>query len=159
MTLKNARHEKFARLVADGAQKGEAYKKVFPGARKWKRQSVWVKSCCLSKRPEVAERIKELQTIEADKTIASKTELAQFMTRIVRTPIGEVNEDSDLAQEKTTRTIPGKEDDTVVEKIRMPDKLGAAERLSKLMGYDEPEKSESTVKFTPDAAVREKLGK
>lgn len=155
MKLRIKNHERFAQLVAKGEMLFNAYGTVYPRSRKWKKNALYQRAHELAKRPDVKARIDELLQVGADDTIASRRELAQFMTRVVRTPISNVDEDSDLAQEKTVKVIG---EDATVEKIRMPDKLGAAERLSKLMGYDEPEKTESTVKFQPDEAVLKKLG-
>lgn len=155
MTLKNGRHEKFSQLVAGGCEKTKAYRSVYPRARDWNQNAARVAACRLGKK--CAARIRELQEIPAQATIASRVELAEFFTRVIRTPIAKIDENSDLAQEKTVRTLAGEEEGTV-EKIKIPDKLGAADGLRKMMGYDEPEKTENVVRFVPDGAVLTKLG-
>lgn len=155
MILKNSRHEKFSQLVARGMEKTKAYRTVYPRAVDWSQNAARVQACRLAKK--CAARIRELQEIPAKATIASRTEIAEFLTRVIRTPIAQIDETSDLAQEKTVRTLVGEEEGTV-EKIKIPDKLGAADGLRKLMGYDEPEKTEHKVKFEPDDDIWDALG-
>jgi hypothetical protein len=149
MKLKDNRHERFAVLLAGGKKtKGDCYRDVFPRSKKWKSSAVNQRAYELSKKPAVAARVDELQEIPVKATIATRTELAEFLTRVVRTPIANVDPDSDLAQEH----------DAEAGKIKMPGKRECAELLAKMLGYNEPEKSESTVKFAPDAPVLKKLG-
>ena len=152
--LKNAKHEAFAQLVARGSEQMEAYAKVFPRATKWKRSSLAGTSCNLARR--LSGRIAELQEIGERKTVAGRVELAEFLTSIIRTPVGEVNEKSPLAQEKTTRKS-GK--DETVETVKLPDKLAAAAQLAKMMGYNEPEPDDgkSGPRFQVDQVVFMKL--
>jgi hypothetical protein len=146
--LKNTRRERFAQLMAKGdIPKCDAYRVVFPNCRKWKRNAVNQRAYELAKRPDVAARIEEIQAIPVKATIASRTELAEFLTRVVRTPIGNVTPDSDLAQEH----------DAEAGKIKMPGKRECVDSLAKLMGYNEPEKTDTTFKFEPDEAVLKKL--
>ena len=76
--LGNARHEAFAQGVAAGKSKTDAYKAVYPRAEAWKDQTVYNKASDLAKRPEVQERVEELQqsaTSETVLTIAGRKEL------------------------------------------------------------------------------------
>ena len=66
--------------------------------------------------------------------VATAQELAEFLTSIIRTPIGNVDEQSKLAQEVRF--------DSESKTIKMPDKLSAVEKLAKLKGYNAPELSE-----------------
>lgn len=150
--LKNAKHEAFAQLVARGSEKTKAYATVFPGSAKWKPNNLRVRAHRLSS--EVSSRIAELQEIGERATIAGRVELAEFLTSIIRTPIGEVNEKSPLAQELTTRRS-GK--DETVETVKLPDKLAAVAQLSKMMGYNEPEKQEQTHRFEVDLLVQRRF--
>ncbi len=152
MVLKNSRHERFCQLVAGGCEKTKAYRAVYPLAKDWSANAARVRACRLAK--QCRARIRELQEIPAKATIASRVEIAEFLTRVLRTPIAEIDETSDLAQEKTVRTLAGEEEGTV-EKIKIPDKLGAADGLRKMMGYDEPEKTEHKVKYEPDDDSRD----
>jgi hypothetical protein len=59
---------------------------------------------------------------------------AEFLTKVILTPAGKVNEQSRLCRSyKVT---------SEVREIRMPDKLRAVEQLAKLCGFNEPEKME-----------------
>lgn len=150
--LKNTKHEAFAQLVARGSEKTKAYATVFPGSAKWKPVSLKNTASGLAHR--LASRIAELQEIGERETIAGRVELAEYLTSIIRTPIGEVNERSPLAQEKTTRRS-GK--DETVETVKLPDKLAAVAQLSKMMGYNEPEKTVDTHRFEVDLLVQRRF--
>lgn len=154
MLLQNTRHEQFSQLVASGREKVNAYREVYPRAAGWSKNAVRVAACRLAKK--CGGRIRELQTVGARATIATREELAVFMTRVIRTPIADIDASSDLAQEKTVRTLAG-EEEGVVEKIKIPDKLAAVDGLRKMMGYDEPEKHETAFVFETDEAVLAKM--
>lgn len=124
--------EKFARLVASGLSQSEAYRRTYPG--KVKANTVWSNASTLHSK--VSQRVVELRaTMEAageDKEwVASKTELMQYLTRAVRTPLADINEDSDLCQESTTTT--GERGDTV--KLKAVPKLAAVSQLAAMAGY------------------------
>ena len=144
-TLKNTRHERFCQLVAAGGEKTEAFCQVYPRARNWKPKCRWNRSSAMA--AKLADRIRELQAVSARETIATRTEIAEFLTRIIRTPIAQLDVASPLAQEQ----------DAKAGRFKMPSKLEAADKLAKLMGYYEQEKPEQTFHFKPDAAVFEAL--
>jgi hypothetical protein len=150
--LKNNRHERFCQLVAGSGEKTESFVQVYPRARHWKQK----RKCNRASEMAVMlkDRIRELQRISAKNTIASRDEIAEFLTRIIRTPIANIDDTSPLMQEKHTRTTKS----ATIESIRMPDKLSAAAQLAKMMGYNVPEKAEDHFTFQPDQAVMEKLG-
>lgn len=97
--LKNKKHEAFARNIGiKGMSAAEAYRTVFPDAS---RATSEVNGSRLAAkfglrisefREESAERAKE-------KDFLSVEEKRAFLAKIVRTPIGEVDEKSDLCQE------------------------------------------------------------
>jgi hypothetical protein len=82
----------------------------------------------------IAERIAELKAAQAKKSELSRDELREFLTELILTPAGKVNEQSRLCQ--SYKVTPE------VREIRMPDKLRAVERFAKLCGFNEPEKME-----------------
>jgi len=131
--LQNTTHEKFAQLRAAGRRPLEAFLEANPKAQKWTRNAAKVRASNWGARPDVAARIRELATVSASAVVASRQEVAEWLTRVLRTPIGEVDEKSVLAQEKTTRIDGG---GAVVEKVRVPDKLGAAVALVKMLDDD-----------------------
>lgn len=150
--LKNNRHERFCQLVAAGGEKTASYSEVFPRSKNWKPNVVRQRAYELAKR--WADRIRELQVIPAKESIAARTELAEYFTRVIRTPIGEVKPTSDLAQEFREVAIP---DGGSMVQVKMPSKLEACDKLAKLMGYYEPEKREEKFHFEMDSKVREMM--
>lgn len=139
----NARHERFAQLVVAGYSQSAAYRKVYPASKSWKPDSLHSKASELA--GKVSARVKELQAEGASQAIASKTELATFLTSIIRQPVGDVDETHQLAQEVIATEK--------MRRVKMPDKLGAVEKLARLMGYNEPDKIEETHIFKPDIQV------
>lgn len=118
--LKNAKHERFAQLIALGEPKGAAYEKVFG-------KKVPQNATALLKTPDVVARVQQIREEAAKKTAISLEEINAFLADIIRTPIGKVNETSPLCQSfKVTMT--GTE-------YKMPDKLRALELAAKLAGY------------------------
>ncbi len=120
--LRNARHEKFAQLVATGQSAQSVYTKLF----KSKGKAASSSSNRLMNRKEITERIRELQgkaEVETVLTIAMKR---KFLYEIVTTPVGEVNEQSPLCQ-SVKYSEAGSE-------YKMPCKLRALELDAKLAG-------------------------
>lgn len=145
--LRNSVHERFAVAVASGNSKADAYREAYPHSVRWQAKSVHEAACKLA--TKVSPRIDELMQVRADESILSRDELARFFSRVVRTPVGEVAPDSDMAQEVDERPKS--------RKVKMPSKIEAARELARLLGYYAPEKSEQTVRFAPDADVLESL--
>ena len=80
---------------------------------------------------KVLRMIDELNAQLDRSAIATKQECLEFLTAVLRTPIGEVGEDSPLCQEVAYT-------DSGMRK-KMPGKIEAVRELSKLAGYNEPE--------------------
>ncbi len=72
--------------------------------------------------------------------IMGKIAAAQYLTRAIETPLCEIDETSDLCQEKTVTVT--EQGESV--KIKSVNKLDALAQLSKLGGYNEAEKVEIT---------------
>lgn len=144
--------EMFCRLVAAGSSATDAYREAFPD-RTDKQGSVWTLASRL--RIEFGLRISEIQEELKKQTmqpwIASKLELLQFHTRVLRSPLSETAEDSDLIQE-ITRTYEGGQRGKlkrgnldegnevtapvkVIEKVKLPSKTDAAREISKINGH------------------------
>ena len=150
--LKNSRHERFCQLVACGGEKTESFCQVYPRARNWMPKRRCNRASEMA--TKLANRIRELQEIPVKETIAARTELAEYFTRVIRTPIGYVKPTSDLAQEFREVAMPG--GGSMIQ-VKMPSKLEACEKLAKLMGYFEPEKREEKFHFKVDKAVWDAL--
>lgn len=151
--LKNPRHEKFAQLVAGGMKYTEAYRVICPGSGKW-RNPKKLADHASELAGRVKPRIVELQTVSASGLVASRQELAEYLTSIIRTPIGDVTPKSALAQEHTKRSFG---EDGEVETLKVPSKLEAVAQLCKLMGYNEPEKTLDTHRFEVDLLVQRRF--
>ena len=76
----------------------------------------------------------ELKAAQSQKSELSRDRLRQFLTEVILTPAGKVDEQSRLCQ--SYKVSPE------LREIRMPDKLRAVEQLAKLCGWNEPEKFE-----------------
>ena len=127
--------DNFCLYVVQGENNSEAYRKAFPKASRWVPSTIHSKSCRLRARNNILTRIREIQDRVQSANVATAQELAEFLTSIIRTPIGTVDEQSKLAQEVRF--------DSESKTIKMPDKLSAVEKLAKLKGYNAPELSEA----------------
>jgi phage terminase small subunit len=90
----------------------------------------------LLKNDKVAAYIEAEQQRLSEKMRIKKWQLLEFLSEAITTPIGDVNKDSTLCQEHTVDEV-GEE--TVRTKIKMVDKLGAADRLCRMLGWFQPE--------------------
>lgn len=124
LPLDDTRHERFAVMVAEGKPATQAYVDVY---------------CCTLENAErnayrvrdydgVNQRVKYLQSQAASAKIMSQREAMEYLSDAVRTPIGEIDENSPLAQE-----VEYKEDGS--RKVKSVPKLGAIEQLAKLAGW------------------------
>jgi hypothetical protein len=92
--------------------------------------------------------------------IASKEETLIFLTKVIRTPAGQIGRNDPLCQ-RFKEVV--SETSTTFE-VRMPDKLRAIERICKIMGWDAAPKVEDIPKPPPrspedEAKVRAMLRK
>ena len=99
--LKNPKHEAFARNVGiKGMSAAEAYRDGWPNASRSRAETAGPE---LARRSQVKDRISEFREESAarakEKDFLSVEEKRAFLAKIVRTPIGEVDEKSDLCQE------------------------------------------------------------
>ena len=141
--LRNSRHEAFAILLVEGRSQSAAYRTIYPRCRAWKSESVHEKASKLA--AKVRPRVLALQGLGVSEAIMTRNELAEYLSKVIRTPIGEVGPCSPLVQEYAAGQ-------TGV-RVRMVNKIAAASELAKLMGWFTPEKPDSSVRFKPDAAV------
>ena len=80
--LPNARHERFAQLVAEGRSQAEAYRAVYPRSLAWQDKTVWEKGSRLAAR--VAERVAELQRAAASAAVCTAREMQERLSRQFR---------------------------------------------------------------------------
>lgn len=121
--LKLHRHEAFARNIGiKGMSAAEAYRTGWPKASRRRAETA---GPALARKSQVKVRIAELKAEVAarakEKDFLTLEEKRLFLARIVRTPLGEVNRDSDLCQEWSETTTK----DGGSERIKMPSKLDA----------------------------------
>ena len=148
--LQTGRWERFAVAYVQTGRATDAYRIAVPKSQKWKATSVQSRSSALFRRPEVQARILELQSQAAQAAtdgIASKSDVLRALSRSalacptdVIAPDGSV----DLARLRACRQeVAGVE---VVDRpegrqirVRYRDGIAAAERLAKLLGWDQPQ--------------------
>ena len=90
--LGNARHESFAQAVASSKSASEAYR--LSGARG---KNADVHAARLMVNDGISKRVAELKAVQAQKSELSRDELREFLTEVILTPAGKVNEQSRLS--------------------------------------------------------------
>jgi Terminase small subunit len=127
--LRNSQHERFAQGVASGLSASEAYRQS-----DGKGKNADVHAARLMVNDGICKRVAELKEAQSQKSELSRDQLREFLTEVILTPAGKVDEQSRLCQ--SYKVTPE------VREIRMPDKLRAIEQLAKLRGWNVPEKLE-----------------
>lgn len=145
----NPRQHKFCELVAAGQTGTDAYFAAFPRCKS--RSTASTESSRLRARPEVRECIEQLtrEARENAKTdvVTSQRELIRFLTDVLRTPAGQLNEDNPLCQ-SVRLTSTGAH-------LQMPCKMKAVDRLSRMLGLDKPgEKEDGLVTLIREIRAR-----
>ena len=94
------------------------------------------------RKDKVSAYLKKRRREMAEASQIEKWQLVEFLQRGLFTPVGKVDENSDLAQEVTTDEV----GETVIrKKVKMVGKIESAKLLATLLNWAEPEKHE--VKF------------
>lgn len=156
--LKNQRQELFCQNVAGGKTKMDAY--VMAGYKAKESKYISTNASILMRKEGVQQRITYLQKqISSNiimKNVASKQELAEYYTRLLRTTVADFLEydkdgeryfsikDGTLSKEAIKkikcRTIRDQEgnikDEKQIEEIELVDRLAAGRELANLMGYN-----------------------
>ena len=149
--LENKKHEAFCKSVAEGESRTEAYRLHVAEGEETKSITLWPAASRLYSDCKVSARIQELrEKLDDDGPwAASLKEVKGYLTRVLRTPIGQIDEDSDLAQEVTYEVQGGgargklkqgiypegneQRCETVeVAKIKSVSKMDAIEKLAKM---------------------------
>mgnify|MGYP000865938427 CR=1 FL=1 len=137
-------HEAFCQAIANGMTQTNAYLQHVssdtPNANK--------SGSALAARyaDRIAAIIAENNAIAAAARVLTKQEAMEFLTNVVRTPIGEIDHTSPLCQERTYTV--GREEDSV--KVKMPGKREAIGDLAKMLGWNMTEKVDVTVSTHED---------
>jgi len=131
--------------VATGMNQSNAYRAAFGGdmmpSTVW-----WSASQLHSKVGHRVEEIRsELAAASTDKHwIASKEELMSYLTRAIRTPLSEIDEHSDLAQEiKVVKTEQG-----TTRQVKAVNKLGSVTQLCAIAGHTQPPGNNTSITLT-----------
>ena len=131
--LTNARHERFAQLVAAGASGASAYRDAG-----YSENNADVSANRLLGKAGIAARIAEIRGEAAQECRLSKKQLLDFLADVITTPAGTVHKLHPLCQSF--------KDTNYANEIKLPDKLGAITQLAKMCGWNEPDKIELTGK-------------
>ena len=86
-------------------------------------------------KPMAYVRAERRRMAEADQY--QKWQLIEFLTRAITTPVGQIDEESDLAQEVTREEIG---EQVARTRIKIVGKLDAAKQLATLLSWNAPEK-------------------
>lgn len=151
MTLKNARHERFAQLLAEGRSQADAYREVYPVSRRWKSDSIHVRASKVS--AKVLPRVRELQQAIAARVVMERAEALSILADILRSAPADVKSCSRFAQEMRVNPVTGEVT------IRLPSKIAAFAELAKALGWYAPQKVEGEFSFQPDSTVFRALQK
>ena len=77
------KQEKFVRLLIEGKSQRQAYRESYSAAR-MKDHVIDTKASDLLKKPHIAERYEQLKEKAASESVATREELLQFWTQLVR---------------------------------------------------------------------------
>lgn len=131
--LENDRWEAFAVGIAiERLNATKAYLAAYPDTEY---EAAMVSACRLIRKTNVSDRIHQLRSESRLPSFLSLSEKREFLASAVRTPVGEIDEQSVLAQKITRRKInSGDGPEIIEEKIEMVSKLAALELDAKLAG-------------------------
>lgn len=136
--LLNPKHEAFAQAVAEGCSGAQAYRENV--SDQCTTASAMVGASRVLADINVALRVQELRMSfreVLEKKIGFKQETAaRFLAEVIMTPLSEVTVSSPLCQEWSR--VDGEHSST--ERIKMPSKLDALDKLNKMAGWYEADK-------------------
>lgn len=122
------KYRDFAHLVVSGQSQAQAYKiAISPSAQESTANS---KGCRLANRPDIKAYIQSLKEASWTANVLTLAEKRSFLADVVRTPVGEVDETSKLAQEVTYEETKN----GTTRKVKMVSKAQAIDLDSKLAG-------------------------
>ncbi len=131
--LTNHRHERFAQLVGCGERATYAYEKIY----EVRRSTARVEGYCLSRRPEVAERIRQIRGVGAALAGWTPLQRMRYLRGLAEIPIGEITEDSPYCQ-GVSRTRFGAD-------LKIPSKINAVAQYSALADLRQKQKQGKTI--------------
>ena len=148
MTKLTPKQENFCNYYLETGNASEAYRRAY-SCENMKDETVNERSCRLLKEYKISTRVRQLQEKLQEKSDITKIEAVKELTNIVRARVTDV-----LFARGTTIKIKNLEElpDHIVScisvmkkvkggiEIKLYDKISAIDRLSKLLGWDEPSK-------------------
>ena len=81
--LKNANHEAYARNIAQGMKQKDAYIAAYPKAENWKDTTVYSRSCEMSRRPDIIQRVSELREAGTSAVVLSIAQRKEWLTDLI----------------------------------------------------------------------------
>lgn len=128
------KQKKFADYYLEGIAAGIAYTRAGYSPNGAKEAA-----CRLLKTEKVAAYIEaEQERISAQSRI-KQWQLLEFLSDVITTPVGDIDENSILAQEVTRDEIG---EQTLKTTVKMVNKIAAIDRLTKMLGWNAPKKVE-----------------
>ena len=126
--------KEFARLLVDGKlSKADAYRKAYK-RKDMSNEAASKAASRLSKDAEIVRMIDELNAQLNKSAVLTRQQRMEWLSRVVTTPIGNVDSASDLCQEVSM--------DETGAKFKMPSKIAAIAELNKMDGAYTPQKME-----------------
>lgn len=128
--LKNVRHEAFCQAYALGGNASEAYRKAGYSAK-----DADVAGPRLLGNVGIQQRIEQIRLENDGKSELTKAQALHYLAQIIRTPIGEIDQNHHLAQEYAI-TEHG-------HRLKMPGKLEALKLLGQWCGWEKGTEAEN----------------
>lgn len=141
------RQKKFADLRLEGLPAGIAYSQAGYASAHPR-----VDARKLLKHETVAAYIAAQQEILNEKCLVNQVQIMNYLTHVIMTPIGRLDEESPLAQEYSNDLV-GKE--TMRKRVKMIGKMDAIKQLCNMMGWNAPQQHEVQVSDELTALIRE----
>lgn len=132
------KQEQFCNYYIETNNASEAYRRAY-NAGKMKDKQIWEEACKLKSKPNVSQRIADLQKDIREKSDVTKDEIIKFCTDVIR-GVDKTDYLEDRNGRRTARTV---------------SKTWAIERLSKMLGFDAP--AEVSVNRLPLSSEIERL--
>lgn len=149
MSEASGKQKVFARLVFQGMNQREAYRQAY-GRAEGSDATCDANASRLLRNAKVKEYLAALNGKAERAAVLSKQERMEWLTRVVTTPVGEVDERSDLCQEAV-------ESDQGM-KVKMPGKIEAIRELNRMDGAYEPERVEVKSELSFSVLLRKLKG-
>ena len=148
------RQEKFCNYYLETGISAEAYRRAY-NCEKWKEKSIWEKSSALLKNVKVQSRIDQLREEMRRRSDITKDEAVSILADIARANIVDAlsvktdNDSTTIVVKDVTKLPLGiqraiislKSTDKGYE-LRLYNKIDALDKLSKMLGWDEPTRQE-----------------